>query len=67
MKDDIKNGIKYFLLTFMMSCGFFTIYSFIWFAVGLPQTNWALLLMWVLACVTEWGYVEWVKRGDNNG
>lgn len=63
MKEKIANGIKFFLFTFMMINGFFFTYMFTWFAVGLPQENWAVWLTWVLALLSEYGYVKWITEG----
>jgi hypothetical protein len=61
-KEDIVNSIKLFLLIFMMVNGFFTIYALIWFGIGLPQTNWALMLLYALSALTEYGYFMWLRR-----
>lgn len=60
-KENILNFIKLFLLISMMTMGFHYIYAVIWFAVGLPQTTWAVLLCAVLAGLSEYGYFKWIR------
>ncbi len=62
MKEKIVNIIKLFLLVFIMIQGFFISYAFVWFAVGLPQENWALWLLYALAALSECGYIKWIKE-----
>ena len=62
MKENIIIEIlKLFILLFSMIMGFFLTYALIWFAVGLPQTDWALLLLLAVACLTEYGYYRWIR------
>ena len=61
-KEYIVNIIKLVLLIFMMVNGFFMSYAFIWFAVGLPQTNWAIGILYALACISEYGYYRWLAE-----
>lgn len=68
MKDKIEiilNFIKVFLLFYIMVNGFYLVYAVIWFTVGLPQTNWAMWVIYAIACLTEYGYYRWI-RSDNN-
>lgn len=62
-KENIVNFIKMFLLFFMMINGFFITYSFVWFYVGLPLTNWTIALLYVIAALTEYGYYRWIREG----
>ena len=61
-KETIVNFIKIVLLLTMMTNGFFLTYALIWFAVGLPQTNWAILILYVLAGLTEYGYYRLLRE-----
>lgn len=63
LKEKIIDFIKIFLLLWMMAAGFWVTYCLIWFAVGLPQTNLAVSLLGVLACLTEYGYYKWLSEG----
>lgn len=62
-KENILNFIKLFLLLVMMVNGFFFVYALIWFAVGLPQENWAIWVLYAIAGLTEYGYCR-LLRGD---
>ena len=62
MKDNIINFLKVFLLVISMTMGFYLIYVYIWFIVGLPLTNWALWLLVAVACLTEYGYYKWIRE-----
>ena len=59
-KEYIVNVIKCFIGVFMMTAGFWFGYAFIWFGVGLPQTDWALWICFALALLSEWGYLRWI-------
>ena len=63
MKDNIINALKIFLFLFVMTMGFYLIYAYIWFIVGLPLSNWALLLLLAVAGLTEYGYFRWICEG----
>lgn len=61
MKDKIVDFLKVFLLMFSMVMGFFFIYAFAWFALDLPVTQWAMLLLLALALLSEYGYYRWIR------
>ena len=54
--------LQFFLLAFVMTMGFDLIYAVIWASIGLPQEDWAFLIIGGLAVATEYAYLEWVKR-----
>ena len=60
-KENILDAIKAFLLLFMMVQGFFFTYALIWYGIGLPQTKWALGLLYAIALLTEYGYYRWLR------
>lgn len=65
MKEKITallNWLKVFVLLFSMTMGFYFIYAFIWYIVGLPLTNWALWLLVGIAGLTEYGYYRWIRE-----
>ena len=62
LKENIGNVIKLFLLLFMMTCGFWISYCFLWCWVGFPLTNWALWLLIVVALLSEYGYYRWMRE-----
>ncbi len=62
MKDNIVNGLKIIVLLLAMIMGFWIIYAFVWYAVGLPLTDWALWLLLAIAGLTEYGYCRWIRE-----
>jgi hypothetical protein len=62
IKETIINYIKFHMLAILMSIGFWFVYTLIWFGVGLPQTDWALLVTLVLAFISEYIYIRWVTK-----
>ena len=61
MKEKINDFLKGAVLLFTMTMGFFFVYAYVWFAVGLPKTNWALLLCLAIAFATDYGYYRWLR------
>lgn len=61
-KDRIVNAIKFYLLTWMMSMGFWISYVFIWYALGLPIVNWGMWILLALAFASEWLYIKWLQN-----
>ena len=63
-KDVIKNavnGVKFGLLTFMMTAGFFLCYTFVVYSIMSQQlTDLVLWLCFGLAVVSEFLYIKWV-------
>lgn len=62
MKEKIINCIKLFLLIFMMTVGFFMTYSLVWHSFGSDLTNLEQLVLWLLACFSEFAYIMWVSE-----
>ena len=62
MRDNIINGLKLSVLLLAMTTGFWFIYVFVWYAVGLPLTNLALWLILAVAGLTEYGYFRWIRE-----
>lgn len=61
-KEKINEALKVIVLITVMTFGFWFNYSFIWFAIGLPQTSWALLVTLALAIASEYGYFKWLEN-----
>ena len=61
MKDKIIDFLKLFLLIFAMTSGIYYHLTFIWVALGLPVTWWAILLIAVTTTVAELAYIKWVS------
>ena len=62
MKERIIGFLKVWILIIAMSMGFYLFYCSIWYAVGLPLTNWALWILVGLAALTEYGYYLWIRE-----
>lgn len=62
MRERIAATIQLFLFVFIHFIGFWFGYAFIWFGVGLPQTDWALYVCFALALLSEVGYQWWLWR-----
>lgn len=63
MKENIINALKIWVLLLAVIMGFWTIYAFVWYTVGLPLTNWAVWLLLAVAGLTEYGYYRWISEG----
>lgn len=59
---DFMNELKFFIMILSMTTGFFLSYAFVWFCFDLPETRWALTLLFLLGAATTYGWVEWVAR-----
>ena len=58
---NIVNGIKFFLLTFMMTAGFFLSYTFVAYSIMNHQlTDTVQWICFGLAVVSEFLYIKWV-------
>lgn len=62
MKDKIINGVKFFLLTFMMIMGFYFTYSLIWYSIDLQLTQLVLVIITVVSMISEALYIKWVSE-----
>lgn len=54
--------LAFIILTFMMTMGFLTTYATIWLTIGLPTSNAVMVILAVLAFVSEWLYLWWVAK-----
>jgi hypothetical protein len=61
-KENAPDFIKFFLLDFVMTVGFWFIYLWIWCWVGLPLTTWAICLVAFLAGITQYLYYRWLSK-----
>lgn len=61
-KQNISDFFKFIILVGAMTAGFWIIFAFIWFAVGFPQTGWALYLLLAIAFLVEVLYVWWLEN-----
>lgn len=61
-KEEVKKAVQYFLLIYTIAEGFFFVYTFAWFILGLPQTWWALLTTTVLGLLSTFGLLHWIAR-----
>ena len=59
---NILELIKVFLLFYMMTFGFWFTYAMIWFAFGLPLETWSLLVLFIPAGLSMYGYYRWIRE-----
>lgn len=60
MRNKIKNIIKLSILAITLYNGFFFGYLFIWFACGLPKSEWAFLPTSLLAFASFYVLIWWI-------
>lgn len=60
--EKIVEALKFISCVFVMTMGFWIIYTIAWFAIGLPETNWAMWLLFALAMLSEFLYVKWISN-----
>lgn len=58
-KESLFNTIKFALLTMFMIIGIWFSYFVIWSLLGLPQTDWALWVLFAAALGSEYFFVKW--------
>ena len=61
MKDKIINGLKLFLLIFIMVMGFYFTYGLILSLIGLQLTEWVIMGILALSMISEVLYIKWVS------
>lgn len=61
-KDKLINAAKFMILTAVMIMGFWVIYATVWFLIGLPETNWAMWILFALSMGSEWLYIKWLMN-----
>lgn len=62
LKERVTNALKFISLTVIMVMGFWLIYAIIWMGIRLPTTNWAIWILFMLALVSEYGYIKWLSN-----
>lgn len=62
IKENLSNAIKFILLTWLMTLGWWLSFALVWFPIGLPQTDWALGLLLGLSIVCEVFYIKWISN-----
>ena len=67
MKDKIIYYLKLFLLIFPPIWGYTLLYSVVWCIIGLPFESWTVLLLAILAGISEWMFLRWVGRWEDEG
>ena len=59
-KRRIREAAQIAILAFSCYSGFFIAYIFLWFACGLPETEWAFLPTHLLAAISVYGLAKWI-------
>ena len=62
MRNKIFDALKFLIWTHTMIMGFFFTYWLVWTALGLPRPTWALVLLFAVAVLTEYGYCRWIRE-----
>ena len=62
MKENVYNLLQVLVFLVAMIMGFWLIFMYVWYAVGLPLTNWSMWLLLAIAGLTEYGYFRWTVR-----
>lgn len=60
--EDFVNAVKLHILCIIMFLGFLLAYSFVWFILGLPQTDWAQWVWVGLSLLSECLYFKWLNN-----
>lgn len=62
IKDRLINALKFNILVLTMIMGIWFILAILWFSIGLPQTTWAMWILFALSVIAEWFYIKWVSN-----
>jgi hypothetical protein len=62
IREEVVNALKFTIFIVTTLLGFWVGFAFIWIAVGLPQTNWALWLLFGLALGCDWLFAKWLAN-----
>lgn len=62
IKDRLINALKFNILVLTMIMGIWFILAILWFSIGLPQTTWAMWILFALSVIAEWLYIKWVSN-----
>ena len=63
IRNKFSDALKLICLLFFMTMGIFFIMAGLLYRAGMPLTDeWQLLVLGA-ACLIEWGYVMWIRRG----
>ena len=61
-KGEITNGIQFFIMMYTMVMGFWFSYMLMWVKVGLPQDWWAFVITMVIAFLSLYGFMQWIRN-----
>ena len=62
-KDDIVDGVKFFITMYTMIWGFWWTYMWAWSLFGLPLVWWSIFIAMALAFLSLFGFWYWVAKG----
>lgn len=61
-KSEVIAGIQFFLCVYTMTMGFFYTYAFWCWEAGLLVAWWVLLIAMVLALLSVFGLMQWIRN-----
>jgi hypothetical protein len=61
-KEEIINGIQFFLMIYTMGMGFWFSYMLIWIKIGLPTEWLAFLVTMFFAFLSLFGLMQWIRN-----
>lgn len=62
-KNDIVDGVKFFVMMQTMLFGFWWSYLIIWFEFDLPIEWWSICITLLLAFLSLFGFCQWCTKG----
>lgn len=66
MKNKIMFYLKIILLTWPPILGYFFLYASTWIKLDLPVVWWSVWLWAASACLSEWLFLKWVGRWEDD-
>ena len=61
-KGEITQGIQFSIMMYTMIMGFWFSYMLMWVKVGLPQEWWAFVITMVIAFLSLYGFMKWIRN-----
>jgi hypothetical protein len=62
-RDDIVDGVKFFIMMDTMVFGFWWNYMWVWYLLGFPLEWWSIVIAMALALLSLFGFCQWVTKG----
>lgn len=61
-KNDIADGVKFFVMMYTMVFGFWWTYMWVWYLVGLPIAWWSMAITLALGLLSLFGFCQWCTK-----